>query len=191
MSRGSQPRRRRGGCCGTGCLLLFLLLLLIVGAGAALYLRLPQKLGLIKPATERLLASAPDREAATTMLNDLAQSGVNTKGMELYVLPYQDGSGVVAYALLDASQGFTFPESASDPVVGFLTQLAQGAAAKEYGVKRVAIEYRLVSDSSLLKFTVSTQALQDFAAGKISRQVLLQAIEGSADWAALAKGGLQ
>jgi hypothetical protein len=188
-SDGLQPRRRRG-CCGTGCLLLLLLLLLIVAAGAALYLRLPQKLGLIKPATERLLSGTPDREAAATILNDLAQAGLNTKGMQLYVVPYQGGSGVVAYAVLDGGQGFTFPESPSDPVIAFLTQLALGDAAKNYGVKRVAIDYRLGTDSSLLKLTVSTQAIEDYARGKIDRQKLLQAIEGSVDWAAMAKGGL-
>jgi hypothetical protein len=184
-------KSRRRGCCGSGCLLLLLLLLLIVAAGAALYLRLPQKLGLVKPATETLLADTPDREAASTILSDLAAAGLNTQGMQLYVLPYQDGSGAVAYAVLDATQGFAFPQSTTDPVVAFMAQLAQGAAAKEYGIKRVAIDYRLASDSSLLKFTVSTQALQDFAQGKITREQLLQAIEGSADWAALAKGELQ
>jgi hypothetical protein len=185
-----QKSRGRRGCCGSGCLLLFLLLLLIVGAGAALYLRLPQKLGLIKPATETLLADTPDREAASTILNDLAQAGLNTQGMQLYVLPYQDGSGAVVYAVLDGGQGFAFPQSSSDPVVAFLTELALGGAAKSYGVKRVAIDYRLTSDASLLKLTVSTQAIQDYAQGKIDRQKLLDAIEGSVEWSALAKGGL-
>ena len=186
-----QRRRRRGGCCGTGCLLFFLLLLLLVAGGAALYLRLPQKLGLVKPATQRLLVSTPDREAAASILDDLAQAGLDTTGMELHVLPYQDGSGVVVYAVLDAAQGFAFPQSSSDPVVGLLASLAQGGAAKRYGVKRVAMEYKTEGGSSLLKLTASTQALQDYANGKSSRKELLQAIEGSADLAALAKGGLQ
>ena len=185
-----QSRGRRGGCCGCMSTLL-LLLLLVVAAGAALYFKVPQKLGLIQSATAAQLSKTPDRGAAAALLQDLAAHGVDTAGMDLWVLPYLDGSGVAAYAVLDGAEGFSFPQSASDPVIGFMTELASGALAQEYGVKRVAIEYRMGEEAALIKLTASTQNLQGFALGKITRKQLLKAVEGEANLAALALGGGQ
>lgn len=181
-----RPRRRRGGCCGTGCLLLFLLLLLLVGGGAAFYYGLPQKLGLWRTPAQKLLAPQPDREAASTILRDLAQSGVNTRGMELYVLPYRDGSGAMAYAVLDGSKGFAFPSTIGDPLVQVMVALARGQAAQTYGLKRVAIEYRDQTGQSLVTMTAATKSLEAYIQGTITRQQLLQAIDGTADLKALA-----
>lgn len=194
MAQSSSDRRRsrgrRGGCCG--CLVpLLLILLLVVALGAALYFKVPQKLGLIQPAAERLLSKTLDRGAAAALLDDLAANGVNTAGIELWVVPYQDGSGSIAYAVLDAGEGFAFPQSPSDPVIGFMTRLASGPLARQYGVKRVAIEYRMGEETSLLKLTASTQTLQDFTQGKITRAQLMKGIEGEANLATLALGGQQ
>jgi len=187
-----QASRRRGrGCCGTGCLLAFVLLLLIGAAGAALYFRVPQRIGLIKPAAERLLSSTPDREAAAAIVDELALAGLDTQGMEIYVVPYQDGRGAVAYVVLDASQGFSFPQGSSDPLLGFLLGLAQGGASQRYGLRRVAVEYKSFSGASLVTLTAPTQAIQDYADGKITRQALLKAIEGNANWGALLTEGVQ
>ena len=184
-SERDRPRRRRG-CCGTGCLLLLLLLLLLVGGGVAFYFKLPQKLGLWRTPAQALLAPQPDREAASTILSDLAQGGLNTRGMELYVLPYKDGSGSMAYAVLDASKGFVFPNTVGDPVVQYLVLLARGQTAQSYGLKRVAIEYRDETGQSLVTMTAATKTLEAYVQGSITRQQLLQAIDGTADLAALA-----
>jgi len=183
----NQPQRRGCGCCGTGCLLLLLLLLLLAVAGGALYLQVPQKLGLLQSPAERLLSKTPDREAAATILQDLRQAGLSTTGMELYVLPYLDGDGAMAYAVLDMSQGFTFPQSTTDPVVDFLKSLAQGEATQRYGVKRVAVELRTEEGGSPITVTASTRAIQDYANGRISRAALMEAIDGKMDLVSLVK----
>lgn len=180
-----RPRRRRG-CCGTGCTLVLILLLLLVGGGAALYFQVPQKLGLIKPAAERLLAPDPDREAAATLLAELQAGGLNTTGMELYVMPYRDGSGSVAYAVLDGSAGFHLPTSSSDPVLEMFKRLASGEAAQRYGLERVAIEYRGSDGEKVMTMTATTAAIQAFANGKLTRQEMLKAIDGNVNPAAIA-----
>lgn len=181
----ARPRRRRG-CCGCGCGPLLLLFLLLIAVVAVVYFDLPERLGLVESATERLLAPQPDREAAATLLQELAKAGVSTRGTELYVLPYKDGSGAVAYAVLDTSQGFTFPQSTGDPVVQYMLLLARGQAAQGYGLKRVAIEYRDDTGKSLVTMTAATKSLEAYLNGTITRQQLLQAIDGTADLAALA-----
>ena len=169
----------RRGCCGCGCGPLLVLLLVVVAIGAALYFQVPQKLGLIKPASERLLAAAPDRGCAEQILGTLADRQIDTQGLELWVLPYKDKAGAILYANLDASAGFAFPKNSSDPVIGFMTTLVTNEAALACGIQRVAIEYHLGEELSVMKMTASTQELQDHARGKLSREQLMKVMEGS------------
>ena len=181
-----RPRRRRG-CCGCGPLLL--LLLLLVAIGAAFYFRVPQKLGLMKPASERLLSAVPDRGCAAQILGTLAARQINTSGLTLWVLPYKDKAGAILYADLDASAGFTFPKGPADPIVGFMTTLATNEGSVSCEIKRVAIEYRFGEDLSMIKLTASTQELQDHASGKLTRQQLMKAMEGKVDPAMMLLSG--
>ena len=192
-----QPPRRRWGCCSLrcGCLTIsaFLgVLAILVGVGAALYFRVPERLGLRESAADRLLSGAPDREAAAAILTDLEEAGVNTQGVELWVLPISGKGGILAYAILDSSQGFTFEDvSSDDPVTDYLIQLAAGDAAEEYGIERVAFDYLGESGDSLLVITASTEAISGFTAGTIDRSQFLKEVEAKADLPALVQEVLQ
>jgi len=161
-------------------------LAILVGVGAAFYFRVPERLGLRESAADRLLSGAPDREAAAAILTELEEAGVNTQGVELWVLPVEGEKGSLAYAILDSSQGFTFEGlSGDDPISDYLTQLASGGMAGEYGIERVALDYRGDSGDSLLVITASTEAISGFAAGTISRQEFLKEVEANANLPAL------
>ena len=176
-------RRHHGGgrrsCCSCGCGPLLLLLLVVVAIGAAFYFKVPQKLGLIKPASQRLLSSVPDRGCAAQILGTLADRQIDTEGLELWILPYKDKAGAILYANLDASAGFVFPKGSSDPVIGFMITLANNEASLTCEVKRVAIEYHFGEELSVMKMTASTQELQDYGRGKLSREQLMKAMQGS------------
>lgn len=166
----------RCGCwAGLG---LLTVIVLLMGAGAALFFRVPERLGIRKSAAERLLAQTPDREAATAILADLKKAGVDIMGVDLYILPYKEKEGSIAYAVLDASQGFDFRGvKQDDPVADYLTKLATGEASEKYGIERVALEYRGQSGASLLTITASTDTLVGFANGTVSKEQFLQGVD--------------
>ncbi|MBI3910702.1 MAG: zinc ribbon domain-containing protein, partial [Armatimonadetes bacterium] len=63
-------QRRGRGCIGWGCMLILYSLAIVVVVGgvfAALYFRVPARLGLVTPPEERLLSGTPDRAAAKAL----------------------------------------------------------------------------------------------------------------------------
>jgi hypothetical protein len=183
-SDSATPATKRRGCCGTGCLILILLLLLVAALGAALYFQVPQKLGLIKSPAERLLSDSPDRETASALMEELAAAGFDLDGVEAYVLPLRDGTGSLAYVVLDASEGFAFPTNLDDPITDSLEQLAMGNVATEFDIHRVGMEYKSITGESLLTLTASTQTISDYANGRLSREEFLKGIDGEVNWVA-------
>jgi len=181
-TQGPPAQKRKGrGCLGWGCLVLTAILavvVLLVGVGAALFFRVPERLGIRKSAAERLLSQTPDREAASAILADLKKAGVDTKGVELYVLPFKEKEGSIAYAVLDTSQGFDFRGvKEDDPITDYLTKLATGEASEKYGIERVALEYRGQGGDSLLTVTASTDTIAGFANGTVSKEQFLQGVD--------------
>ena len=180
--------RRRGGCLGCGVKVLGALLVVaaLVGGWVAIRLRVPEKLGLRKPLAERVFLGTPDREAAAALVHDLEQSGLDTRGVALYVLPYRDRDDSVAVAVLDASEGFRFDRTSDeDPVLEYLQSLALGESAQQHGIDRVAVQYRDEKGEAPLIVTASTESIGRFARGEITRQEFLQAIDAQVDVAAL------
>ena len=182
----STDQARKGrGCCGWGCMVvagLLVILLVIVGGVIAVRTNIPVRLGLRQSPVERLLSGQPDRQAAQTILDELTQGGMDTQGMWLYVLPIEGQSYSLAYALLDASEGFQFDRSTDgDGITALLVGIATTDAADAHGIGRVAIEYQNLSDKRILTLTAPTQAIRDFADGNISRNAFMQVLEGDFD----------
>jgi len=182
-------RTGRRGCCGTGCLLLSLLLLmalLAMGWVVAVQAGIPQRLGLIKPPEERLLGGAPNRAAGAALLAELQQAGLSSQGLEVAVLPVKGKSYYLAAVVMDASSGFRFgATTAGDPLVETFKRLASGQAASEYNIGRVALHYIDEEGRNLVSLTATTDAIQRFANGQMTRQAFLQAVEGQVDMRAL------
>jgi len=177
--------RKKRGCLRCGCLVIgipLLILILLAGIGAAMYFKVPERLGLKQPPAEHLLSGTPDRVAAQEIKNGLRAAGIGTEGLTLYVLPVEGKDYNLVVAVLDETQGFKFQGLGNeDVVIEFFKSLALGGTARKHNVGRVAIHY--VNDQGELKvsMTAPTQALRDFADGKITRESLLEAIEGKAD----------
>lgn len=181
----TKPKPQKGiGCVRIGCIAILALVVLIVAIVAVLYFRVPQQLGLL-PSAQRAFADTPDRAAAIALRDELTKAGIDTKGMGIYVLPYRDKPGSVAYITLDSAQGFKFKSGSKDPVIDYFKQMAQGDAAKKYDIQRVALEYKSANGTALLNLTVSKETIAAFANGTINRTEFLKKMDGQANWVGL------
>lgn len=174
-------RRKKRGCLATGCLTLIGLFVLAVIVVGALLFRVPQQLG-IAPSGARLLVGTPDRDGAAAILAQVEKAGVDTTGLSLYVLPVTGQSGTLAYAVLDASAGFTFPTgSAANPLVDLFGRLVNGPAVDKAKVREVAIEYRDPTGHRLGVLTASTDVIRAFIAGQIDEKAFSAKLHGDVD----------
>jgi hypothetical protein len=161
---------------------LLVILLLLAGWVIVARTDVPERLGLRESPAQRLLSGEPERQAAQMIMDELQDSGMNTQGMFMYVLPIEGQSYSLAYAVLDAGAGFQFDRVADgDGVSDLLTRMASADAAGAYGIGRVAFEYRNSLGDRVLTLTAPTQVIQDFANGTITRDVFLQSLEGDFD----------
>ena len=186
---GAPPRRGRG-CLFRGCLITLSFVVGIVIATTALLLHIPQQVGLL-PTAETLLADTPDREGAQALMVSMAASGIDTTGMSLYLLPMRDGSGVIAYAVLDTSAGFRFPDATDRPgIVEMFVRLAEGRA-RELGVTRVAVDYRNGTGASLGVLTASASSIARLASGQDDLKTFSGSLDGRVDIPAVLAGSGQ
>jgi len=182
-----KPAKKGRGCCGWGCLVMLILLAVVVVSvgGAAMFFRVPQQLGLVTSAADRLLSGTPDWEGTKALKDELTKAGIDTQGMDIYVIPMAGKGGSLAVATLDASKGFHFESAAGrDPIIDYMAKLSSGDAAKQAGIERVAIDYRDLTGQSLVTLTAPTDAISRFAQGTVSREQFMQKLEGKANWPA-------
>ena len=177
--------RKKRGCWRCGCLVIeipLLILLLVAGYAAFVYFKVPERLGLKKPPAEHLLSGTPDRVAAQEIKDGLQAAGIGTDGLDLYVIPVEGKDYNLAVAVLNQADGFKFTGlGGQDVVVEFLKSLTVGETAQKHNIGRVAIHYVNNEGVTKVSMTAPTQALRDYAAGKITRAALLEEIEGKVD----------
>jgi hypothetical protein len=179
------PPRRGCNCLGTGCLAIVVVFIALCGIGSAFYFHVPQQFGLFGTTPERVLSTVPDRGASAELKAELVRAGIDTRGMDIYILPLKNKPGSVAYVVLDSSAGFHFASNSRDPIFDYFKQLASGQTAKKYGLDRVAIEYKSPTGATLLNLTAPTAAITAFANGSQSRSDFLKKVDGQANWPAL------
>ena len=158
-------------------------IVLVIGVGALLFFKVPQKIGLVKSPAEKMFAGTPDRTAAAAIMTNLQQAGLNTKGVEVYVIPVNSTNNSVAFFVLDASQGFDISASKSaDPVKDFMKVIS---AAQASGVNRAAVTYFNEEGKALLTATVPTADALAFTQNKITAKQLMAKVDiGTEDTAA-------
>ncbi len=174
------PRKKRKFLVGKIILLLFVL---IIAAGAVLYFRVPQKIGLIKSPADKLFTITSDREKASAVMEDLKEAGLNTKGVEVYVLPVSGTDHNVAMVVLDASKGFDFNSyGGTDPVKDFLTVVSN---ARQAGINRAAVAYYDEEGKQLATATVPADAVAAYSQGKLTDRQLMEKVDVGTDdlWA--------
>ncbi len=115
---------------------------------------------------------------------------MDTTGLSLYVLPVKGQTGTLAYAVLDASAGFTFPTgSAANPLLDLFDRLVNGPAVEKANVKQVAIEYRDPGGHRLGVLTASTDVIREFIAGTIDEKTFSAKLHGDVDPLAALQAG--
>lgn len=180
LSNGPQAKKKKG-CLRTGCGLigwLFLILLLVGGWMFAVNSDIPERLGLRKPPAERLLSGEPDRASADAILSALTEAGLDTQGVRLYVLPVEGQNTQIAYAVLEASEGFTFDYSDNeDAMTGLLVRMATSEAVTNARIERVAIDYRNTTGDQVAVFTAPVSVLRAYAEGRASAEDVSNALD--------------
>jgi hypothetical protein len=170
----------RCGC--LGAISATVLLLLAVGGAIAWNSNLPERLGVRESPAQRLLSGPPDRQAAQQIMDDLAAAGVDARGMWVYVLPVQDKPYRVAYAVLDAGEGFQFERGGGgDAVLDHLVQLASGDSIDALNIERIGIDYRDEEGKPVIALTAPTAVIQAYGRGEIPPEALMSALEGKLD----------
>ena len=194
QNNGLRTQGRRGrGCLGWGCLVvssLLIVLLLVVGVGVALFLGVPNRLGLVKSPAQELLSGTPDRAAASALKEELVKSGFDARGLDVYVLPIKGEQGNIAYIGLDSSKGFRFGETKSgDPITDLMKRLGASDTAEESRIQRIAVDYKGSDGESVVTLTASTESVSGLADGKVSPEQFLKALDGKVNWNALLQEG--
>jgi hypothetical protein len=174
-------KRKKGGC--RGCLKIFLIvlavLLVIFGIIAALFYRIPQRLGLMPNKAEKLLVATPDREAADELLAEARARGMSTQGVSLYVLPYKDGNGSVASAIFDSREGFSFSQGGRlNPVGQAFSQIAGGPVAEKLNIERITVTYISAKGEDLMSLSAKRSDSLAFANGSMSEEQFMSVLGG-------------
>jgi hypothetical protein len=185
----TKPKKRKG-CFFWGCLSTVGIIIIVALVLGITVFKLPQKIGLVKPATERLLSQTPDRETAASIKADLQKTGLGGAGVDVYIFPEKktDGKSVML-AVLDSSKGFYFSNSGSqDPISDYLVQLAQTTSS--YGVERIAFSYLDSNGQPMANVTAPTDVILKYAQGKISKTEFLKNIDALIDIKQYATSGL-
>jgi hypothetical protein len=184
-----EKTKKRKGCFFWGCLSTIGILVVAALIIGIFVFKVPQKIGLVKPASERLLSQTPDRETALKVKADFQKAGLNTTGVDIYVFPEKNSDKSVLLTVLDTSKGFRFPASGStDAVSDYLVKLANTGSAN--GINRVAFEYRDADGNSLVSITAATDAILKYSRGQMSRSDFLKAIDAKLDISEVATSGL-
>jgi hypothetical protein len=174
------PKKKGGFSLGKIILLVFVLVIL---AGAALYFRIPQKIGLIKSPADQLFTMTPDSEKAAVVMENLTAAGLKTNGVEVYVLPVAGTDHNVTMVVLDASKGFDISNyGGTDPVKDFLTVVSK---AQQEGINRAAVTYYDEQGRQLVAATVPTDAVLAYSQGKLTDSQLMEKVDVGTDdlWA--------
>ncbi|NOS67259.1 MAG: hypothetical protein HOO67_02745 [Candidatus Peribacteraceae bacterium] len=182
--------RKKGGC--RGCLKFGLWCVLIVfllsGIAAALVFRVPQRLGILPSATKRVFTQTPDRAGAKKVLAEARAAGLNTQGISLYVFPVGDGTKSIALATIDERKGFSFGQTAGlDPMAHVMTKLMAGPTVTEIGVERVGVHYIGENGAQFGSFTASADSIRAVAAGRMTKEQFISAVDGDVNIPAMLK----
>jgi hypothetical protein len=159
--------------------IIIIVIVLVMVAGALLYFRVPQKIGLVKTAADRLFTMTPDREKAAALFRDMEQAGFDMKGVEVYVLPVKGTDDNVAMFVLDASKGFDFTRSGGgDPFKKFVQVVSE---AQAQGINRAAVAYYNEDGRLLLAATLPAEAAVSYAQGKLTDEQLVKKVNIGTD----------
>jgi hypothetical protein len=158
-----------------GCLISLLVAVVILGVAVIIVFHVPQKIGLVKSPAEKMYTQPNDPDKAALIVDNLAGSGLDMQGVEVYVMPVKGTDDNTAFIVLDASKGFNFNTSGStDPVSDFIALAAQ---AQQQGINRAAVVYYDEQGKALMTLTVATADMTAYTQGKITDKQLMEKVD--------------
>lgn len=188
-----QPRKRHGcRSCALGCLGALLALLLVVVVAIGYVFNWPRQWGWTASPSEELFATSPNPWAAEAILAELKKQDISTEGTTIYVLRSLEGTGAVAYVLLEDARGFVWKmrdhKDYRNAIEGLLVRVGSTKAAKRYGVVRIAVDHRDEKGVQAAVMTVPTSVAIAYGKQKISRDEFLDELKGNADFTGFMAG---
>ncbi|OGN99890.1 MAG: hypothetical protein A2Y90_03605 [Chloroflexi bacterium RBG_13_52_12] len=158
-----------------GCLIVLLIVVIILAVGAIIIFRVPEKIGLVKSPAEKLYTQPNDAEKAAIVMESFQAAGLNTQGVEVYVMPVAGTDHNTALIVLDASKGFSFNSSGiTDPIDDFIAVAVQ---AQQQGINRAAVTYYDEKGKELLTVTVPTGDVVAYSQGGLTDRQLMENVD--------------
>jgi hypothetical protein len=183
-----KPKKRKG-CFFWGCLTTLGIIVVIALVLGIFVFKVPARIGLVKPASERRLSQTFDRDAAARIKADFQKAGLNTTGVDVYVIPEKNSNKSVMLTVLDASKGFRFSSTGTnDAVSDYLVKLANTSVSNN--VDRVAFQYLDSEGNSLVSLTAPVDAVLKYSKGQMTRADYLKAIDAQVDISQLFSSGI-
>lgn len=173
--------------CLTVFLIVFFLCIIGIAIVGVLFFRLPEKWGWWPSPAAEMLAGTPHREGAAELMGVLEEKGMDTEGVEMYVLPIKDAGENLAVAVLDAAEGFDFSKigTEGDPLTETMINIVTGPEAKALNIGRAVVEYRNEDGDTLFTFTAPSKDIRDFGNKIINREAFMEALDGDIDFSKL------
>lgn len=189
----ASPEPQKRGCrgCLKGCLITFGIFTLIALAFLGWFFNVPVRWGLVASPSEQLFSQSSNPWAEEAIEAELAEQGIEMQGIYVFVYPNDDGTGHLAYVMVDDAKGATWRWAESgypSAAEGLLVLTAATNAAETYAVTRVAVDHRDADGVQAAIVTGPTSALREFADGTITREQLFEQLDGNADIAGVLAG---
>jgi hypothetical protein len=183
-----KPKKRRG-CFFWGCMSTLGIIVVAALLVSVFVFKVPERIGLVKPAYERVLSQTPDRDAVQAVMSAFQNAGINTTGVTAYVFPEKNSNNSMLLTVADSSQGFDFRNyGTTDPIPNFLVQLANSSSS--YNIDRVAFEYTGDDGNPVIDVTARTSVILQYSKGQISEAAFLKAIDTKIDFSQFVTMGL-
>ena len=185
-----QPKKR-SGCrsCALGCLITLGVFVLVLVFAAGWFFNWPAQWGLVASPAESVFEPGVNPYASDDLEAELAAQGLNMQGVSVFVVATEDGSGHVAYILVDDQNGADWShDTYRSAAEGFLILSAGTQAADTYAISRIAVDHRDEQGTQAAVMTAPTTALREYAAGAITQQELFDQMDGYADMAGMLAG---
>ena len=181
------PQRRSSR---RGCLIALLVLAVVILTPVALFLRLPQQLGIFRAHPEAIFGQTPNQLAADAVTNALSQAGAPTAGLRLYVFRDPGSKGDIVYATAALAESFAFRDTGTaDPILDLLGQMAN-ASAVDPNVVGVALKVRDFEGKPMLIVTAGVADARAYAAGQMDEATFFDRVTGWVDPSVLTQSQL-
>jgi hypothetical protein len=179
----ARPRRGR-----RGCLIALLIVAILILTPIALFLRLPQQLGIWRANPQAIFGQTPDPLVGEAVTAALSNAGSPTAGLRVYVFRDPASTGRILYATAALAENFSFRDTGGrDPILDLLGQMATAGVAADPRVVGVAVKVRDFEGNPMMIVTADAPDAVAYANGRMDEATFLDRVSGWVDPSVLAQ----